>query len=156
MRRITSGLLIVLALLAGPAGPRAEDAPAGGGWLSVADVATRLAENGFRVLEVERESDRFEVEVADRQGNLLEIYVHPVTGVILRTESRGRAPDPSGQSGWLTLAQVARRFEAEGYTVRKIEIERTGFELELTDRAGARTEVDVDPASGTVLRSRPD
>lgn len=151
MKRLVLSAAVALAVLAGPA--RAQTPPAES-WLSTADIATHLAENGFRVLKLDRESDGYEAELIDRQGNLVEARVHPVTAALLTTRNEGRAGPVHDQ--WLTLAQVARHLEGKGFVVRKIDTEATGYEVDLTDRAGARTEAMVDPRSGEILSSKPD
>jgi len=150
--RLALSAALALALLA--AGPARAQTPPAGSWLSTADIATHLAENGFRVLKLERESDGFEADLIDRQGNRLEARVHPATAELLSTRSEGRAGAVHAQ--WLTLAQVARRLEGQGFTVRKIETEDDGYEADLTDRAGARTEVRIAPLTGEIVSSKPD
>lgn len=141
--------LSALALLAAPA--LAQGSPH---WKSASDIATHLAENGFRVLKLEREADGFEVDLIDRQGNRVEARVDPVTAAFLHTKNEGRAGPLNDQ--WLTVAQVARQLEAKGFTVRAVETDATGYEVELTDPAGARTEARLDPMTGATLSSKPD
>lgn len=152
MTRLTLSAALALAFLA--VAPAGAQTPAAGAWLSTADIATHLAENGFRVLSLERESDGFEADLIDRQGNRVEARVHPVTAELLTTRNKGRAGAVHEQ--WLTLAQVARHLEGKGFTVRSIDTEDDGYEAELTDRAGARTEVRIAPLTGEILSSKPD
>jgi hypothetical protein len=151
MTRLFVPALAALALLVLPA--RAQTPPAAP-WLSVADIATHLAENGFRVMKLDRESDGFEADLIDRQGNRVEARVNPVTAELVTTKYEGRAGPVHEQ--WLTLAQVARHLEGQGFTVRKIETEAAGYEVDLTDRAGARTEAEIDPMTGAIRSSKPD
>ncbi len=150
MMRLTLPAMALLGLLATPAWAQ----PPAGQWQSVADIATHLAENGFRVQKMEREPDGFEADLIDRQGNRVEARVNPVTAELVTTKYEGRAGPVHEQ--WLTLAQVARHLEGQGFTLRKIDTEDEHYEVELTDRAGARTEAKVDPLTGKILSSKPD
>lgn len=121
---------------------------------STAEIATHIAENGFRVLKLEREGNVYEAELVSPQGGLVEARIDPVSAAFLSTKMDGRAGPLPDQ--WLTVAQIARHLEGQGYRVRKIEAEATGYEVELTDRAGARTEADIDPMTGAIRHSKPD
>jgi len=52
---------------------------------------------------------------------------------------------------WLSAADLAAKFVAQGYTVRKIELKRGCGEADLVDNKGVRTEVRFDPANGTIM-----
>ena len=54
----------------------------------------------------------------------------------------------------LSLAEVAQRVEAEGYTIREIEAKRDGYEVEATDAAGRKVKADVDAVTGEVKGDR--
>ncbi|MFG1477454.1 PepSY domain-containing protein [Xanthobacter sp. V4C-4] len=151
MTRFTWSTAAALCLLASQA---LAQTPPAEKWRSTADIATHLAENGFIVLKLDREHDGFEAELVDRQGNKVEARVHPVTAEILSSRDDGRAA--ARQDQWLTLPQVARQLENKGFVVRAIDTEATGYEADLTDPAGARTEVRIDPRTGAVLSSKPD
>jgi hypothetical protein len=56
---------------------------------------------------------------------------------------------PAGQ--WLSASDLAAKFVAQGYTVRKIELKRGCGEADLIDNKGVRTEVRFDPANGTIM-----
>lgn len=149
---------LALALLLAAAPMMVTDAfaasPPPSGWRATSDVATHLAENGFRVLKLEQEADGFEAELIDREGNLVEARVHPVSAELLSTRSEGRAGSVNGQ--WLTLAQVARHLESKGFAVRKIETEAHGYEVDVTDHTGARTDAVVDPMTADILSAKPE
>jgi hypothetical protein len=51
---------------------------------------------------------------------------------------------------WLSTAALAAKFEAQGYTVRKIELKLNCGKAKLLDKNGVRTEVRFDPANGTI------
>ncbi|MFG1403586.1 PepSY domain-containing protein [Xanthobacter sediminis] len=144
-------LPLALALFAAPA---LAQTPPEAQWRPASEIATHLAENGFRVMKLDREHDGYEADLIDRQGNRVEARVNPVTAELVSTKSEGRAGPVHEQ--WLTLAQVARHLEGKGFTVRKIETEASGYEADLTDRGGARTEAKIDPMSGEILASKPD
>lgn len=55
------------------------------------------------------------------------------------------------QARTLTIAEIATRLEAQGYTVREIELERGVYEVEMTDRNGMRVKAYLDAVSGNVL-----
>lgn len=55
------------------------------------------------------------------------------------------------QARALTIAEIATRLEAQGYTVREIELERGVYEVEMTDRNGMRVKAYLDAVSGNVL-----
>jgi hypothetical protein len=59
-----------------------------GTWLSVTEIAQRLEGMGYRVLEIERERNAYEVEVLDANGFELEAYVDPVTGELFQRDER--------------------------------------------------------------------
>jgi hypothetical protein len=52
--------------------------------MSIAQIATLLEGQGYTVLEIERERNRFDVEMIDADGKRVDGYVHPVTGAVLR------------------------------------------------------------------------
>ena len=56
---------------------------------------------------------------------------------------------PAGQ--WLSTSDLAAKFVAQGYTVRKIELKQGCGEAGLIDNKGVRTEVRFDPANGTIM-----
>ncbi|MGQ3676006.1 PepSY domain-containing protein [Xanthobacter sp. TB0139] len=124
-------------------------------WRSLSDIATHLAENGFRVLEIEVERDRYEAELVDRDGNILDVRVNPTTGELLRSRTKGRANQPADPK-WKTVAQIAGQLEKQGYIVRKVETEQNGYEVELTDRTGRHLDAKVNPETGDITRSKPD
>jgi hypothetical protein len=52
---------------------------------------------------------------------------------------------------WLSASDLAAKFVAQGYTVRKIELKQGCGEANLIDSKGLRTEVRFDPANGTIM-----
>lgn len=51
--------------------------------MSVAQVATMLEQQGYRILEIELERNRYDVEMIDANGMRVEAYLNPVTGAVL-------------------------------------------------------------------------
>jgi hypothetical protein len=54
-------------------------------------------------------------------------------------------------SQWLSTSELAAKFAAQGYTVRKIETRRSCGEADLIDGNGIRTEVRFNPADGAIV-----
>lgn len=65
-----------------PAAAASEAAPA----QSLGAITTRLERDGFRVLEIERDSRSYDVEAFDRDGRCVELRVDARTGDVLRRE----------------------------------------------------------------------
>jgi hypothetical protein len=59
-------------------------------------------------------------------------------------------------SNWMTVAQITEKFTSEGYNVRQVKIEDSGYELYAIDKDGKRVEAYVDPVSGAVLKHESD
>jgi hypothetical protein len=59
-------------------------------------------------------------------------------------------------SNWMTVAQITEKFTSEGYDVRRVKIEDSGYELYAIDKDGKRVEAYVDPVSGAVLKHESD
>jgi hypothetical protein len=55
--------------------------------LSLSQVESRLNQQGFRVLEIERDDGRYEVKAWNSDNRCVELDVDRRTGAILRTES---------------------------------------------------------------------
>ena len=60
-------------------------APAGN-WMSIGAIADQFTQKGYAVRGVEVDDGRYEVEAIDPNGMMIEAYVDPVTGNILRQE----------------------------------------------------------------------
>lgn len=54
------------------------------------------------------------------------------------------------RAGWLTIPQIADKLAAQGYDVRRIKVERRGYEVYAIDKAGRRIEAYVDPVTGNL------
>lgn len=53
------------------------------------------------------------------------------------------------------LSDVVAGIEAKGYVIRELEVERGRIEISARTAAGARVELDVDPATGAIRSERP-
>ncbi len=75
--------------LAAPSGPVVGQAPAAksGSVLSMAEIVTRLNEQGYaQIYEIERERGAYEVKARNAEGALMELYIDPKTGQVLKSE----------------------------------------------------------------------
>ncbi len=80
--------IAAVAVLAIAAPAFAQTAPSSGGnALSLSQVETRLAGQGYRVLEIERDDGEFEVKAFDSQNRCRELHVNLRTGEIRREEA---------------------------------------------------------------------
>jgi len=51
--------------------------------MSIAQVATMLQDQGYKVLEIELERGRYDVEMIDANGMRVEAYLDAITGAVL-------------------------------------------------------------------------
>jgi len=54
-----------------------------GQWLSPTQIAEKLSEKGFKVIEIESDDGAYEVEMIDKNGTQIDAHVHPATGELL-------------------------------------------------------------------------
>lgn len=89
--RKTSLLTVALSLaIAAPTGALAVDdffktrlnVPADQ-WMSPSQIAEKLGEKGYRVLEIESDDGAYEVEMVDKNGTRIEAHVHPATAELI-------------------------------------------------------------------------
>lgn len=57
---------------------------------------------------------------------------------------------------WMSVAQIAEHFAAQGYDVRSVEIEKGRYEIEAVDKDGRRMEIDAHPVTGEILKQERD
>ncbi len=57
-----------------------------GEWLSHEAISTMATEMGYDVRRVETDDSCYEVYAFDQSGRRVEIYMHPVTGVVVKVE----------------------------------------------------------------------
>ena len=89
--RKTSLLAVALSLaIAAPTGALAVDdffktrlnVPADQ-WMSPSQIAEKLSEKGYRVIEIESDDGVYEVEMVDKNGTRIEAHVHPATAELI-------------------------------------------------------------------------
>jgi hypothetical protein len=56
----------------------------------------------------------------------------------------------------LSIAQISEKFTAQGYTVRKVELDDGVYEVYAIDKNGMHLEAKVDPATGQIISDRYD
>ncbi len=57
-------------------------------WLSIAEIDSKLSALGYRIDEIERDDNCYEVEGTDANGASFEAYVNPETGAIVPRRER--------------------------------------------------------------------
>lgn len=57
---------------------------------------------------------------------------------------------------WMSVAQIAEHFAAQGYDVRSVETEKGRYEIEAIDKNGRRMEIDAHPVTGEILKQERD
>ena len=57
-------------------------------WLSIAEIDSKLSALGYRIDEIERDDNCYEVEGTDANGASFEAYVNPETGAIVPQRER--------------------------------------------------------------------
>jgi len=62
-----------------------------GEWMSTAEVAQKLGAQGYNIREIEVDHGVYEASVYDSGGRRIKLYLHPVTGEVLRQRSKGRS-----------------------------------------------------------------
>lgn len=63
---------------------------------------------------------------------------------------------PAGAQTAPKLSQIIADLESRGYVTSEIEVKRDRIEVEARTAAGARVELDIDPATGAIRSERPD
>lgn len=72
----------------------------------------------------------------------------------LAESSAPRVDVPRDQ--WMSVAQIAEHFAAQGYDVRSVEAEKGRYEIEAVDKDGRRMEIDAHPVTGEILNQERD
>lgn len=65
--------------------------------------------------------------------------------------SLGRPCTSAPENQWLSLEALKSKAEAMGYKVQKAKLKAACAEIYATDSSGARTEIFLDPTSGTLV-----
>ena len=63
-----------------------------------------------------------------------------------------RFADMPPRAQWMSIADLAAKLEAQGYTVREIDTDDGVYEVEMTDANGMRVEAYLHPVTGEPLR----
>ena len=71
-----------------------------------------------------------------------------------QAKSLGRPCTTAPESQYLPISELKAGIEAQGYTVREIEIEKACAEVYALDKTGAKVELFLDPTSGTIVGTR--
>lgn len=90
-----SAAALLFAAFAVPA--QAQSASAGE--LSLTQIEQRLSQQGFRVLEIERDDGRYEVKALNSAGQCVELDVNRRSGDIIRTERDDDCHDDDDRRG---------------------------------------------------------
>ncbi|HEU0278110.1 MAG TPA: PepSY domain-containing protein [Rhodanobacteraceae bacterium] len=86
-------------------------------------------------------------------------YIATLAGVIIggfaipalaSTYSGSCTSEP--QSKWLSTAAVQQQYQKQGYTVRRVKAGGTCYEVYAVDKAGAKVEFFVNPATGALVQ----
>jgi|AACY02.2.fsa_nt_gi Uncharacterized conserved protein len=78
-------------------------------------------------------------------------------GAAFASDGRGDRDDrrqpltDAPRAEWMSVGEVARRLESQGYVIREIDTERGAYEVEATDANGMRVEAYVHPVTGAIL-----
>ena len=59
-----------------------------GEWMSLDAIKTKAVELGYDVRRIKKEDGCYEVYAIDKKGALLELYMNPVTGEIVKTKNK--------------------------------------------------------------------
>lgn len=107
-----------------------------------------------RVISVEREWRRWEVMSCSRRGICHETFLDPATGRQLRREREsafGRLPPADAKP----LSAVVASLEQQNLgNVVEIDFDDRVWQIGVQPEEGRRLELDVDPATGAILRCR--
>ncbi len=63
----------------------------------------------------------------------------------------GKPCTSAPQSQWLSIEELQRKAEAQGYKVQKAKLKTACGELYTTDKNGNRVELFVDPTNGSIV-----
>jgi hypothetical protein len=73
-----------------------------------------------------------------------------------RAETIGRACTSAPADQYLSTGDLQAKVEAQGYKVTRVKIDKACGEVDGFDKAGAKVELFVDPANGTIVRTETD
>lgn len=71
--------------------------------------------------------------------------------------AQGRSPRVDVlRERWMSVAQIAEHFAAQGYDVYSVETEKGRYEIEAVDKNGQRLETAAHPVTGEILKQERD
>lgn len=85
---VTATLTIAAAIPAQASDNDRKCGPVSGEWMSKDAAKTLATEKGFDVRRVKRDDGCLEIYAIDKDGIRVELYMHPVTGEIVRTKRK--------------------------------------------------------------------
>ncbi|RBI83787.1 PepSY domain-containing protein [Rhodosalinus halophilus] len=75
-------------------------------------------------------------------------------GVQASDDDARRFGDMPPRAEWMSVADLAQKLEAQGYTIREIDTEYGVYEVEMTDPNGMRVEAYLHPVTGEPVQRR--
>lgn len=85
---LMASTLAMLAAAPAFASSGADCKPVEGPRKAASEIAATVEAQGLKVREIEDEGGCYEVKAVDGEGKRLKMYVHPVTGEIVRTQRK--------------------------------------------------------------------
>lgn len=85
--RTASIVVLMSAALAAPVALAQTNTPSQTQELSLSQIEARLSNEGYRVLEIERDDGHYEVKAWDPQGRCVELDINRRDGSVLRSKS---------------------------------------------------------------------
>lgn len=125
-------------------------------WLTPDQVRQTLEAQGYSDFQkIELKRDRIEVKARDAQARLLELYLHPQTGEVVKWELESDQYRQSVNPGEeLDMASILNLVSSLGYAdIHEIERERNKIEVKAFDQQGRLVELYLHPVTGEVLKS---
>lgn len=140
----TLATLVAAGLAAAAIGATAEKGTILG--TDVAAISSALTQDGLELVRYDRTADRIRV-VATRNGERHLIQISVVDGSVIDHQAASTVPasDPV-----FPPEALAEKLAAQGYELRRAEIERNKLEVYAT-RDGRLWELKLDPATGAIL-----
>jgi hypothetical protein len=84
----TSAMILTIGSPAFASGDDAKCANTSGEWMSRDAAKTKAAEKGYEVHRIKREDGCYEIYAIGKDGARVELYLHPVTGEIVKTKNK--------------------------------------------------------------------
>ena len=78
------------------------------------------------------------------------------TAVPAMADDDDKACGSAPQSEWMAVDAVKAKFEGQGYSVRKVEIDDGCYEVYAIDKAGMKVETYVNPVTAEVVKTKID